>query len=159
MIERRFHKKMNKELNADFSDLLEEKEIKTEPAFDFTEELKEKKKYKINVIRYYRGSPVIYEKGDYIVLVSNRNLTIVNTNPDAEEKNHIHISTKTNKNGKVNLNLVKYMIDTCLNKKYPKQEWMVSYLLRLTIDEEYILFLTRKRTKNKQKQIYKNKKG
>ena len=77
---------------------------------------------------------------------------------NAKEENHIHICTKTNKKGEINLNLVKYLINTCIDKKYPRQEWMVSYLLRLTIDEEYILFLTRKRSKNKQKQTYRNKK-
>lgn len=148
-------------LNADFSELLEENEESESDYIDVTEVIKEKdkkRKYKLNIIRYYKGSPVIYEKQDYIVLVSNRNLTIVNINPNAKEENHIHICTKTNKKGEINLNLVKYLINTCIDKKYPRQEWMVSYLLRLTIDEEYILFLTRKRSKNKQKQTYRNKK-
>lgn len=147
-------------LNADFSDILNgDKEIEVD-YIDVKEVIdeKNKRKYKLNIIRYYKGSPVIYEKQDYIVLVSNRNLTIVNINPNAKEENHIHICTKTNKKGEINLSLVKYLINTCIDKKYPRQEWMVSYLLRLTIDKEYILFLTRKRSKNKQKQTYKNKK-
>ena len=147
-------------LNADFSDILNgDKEIEVD-YIDVKEVIddKNKRKYKLNIIRYYKGSPVVYEKQDYIVLVSNRNLTIVNINPNAKEENHIHIRTKTNKKGEINLNLVKYLINTCIDKKYPRQEWMVSYLLRLTIDKEYVLFLTRKRSKNKQKQTYKNKK-
>ena len=147
-------------LNADFSDILNnDKEIEVD-YIDVKEVIddKDKRKYKLNIIRYYKGSPVVYEKQDYIVLVSNRNLTIVNINPNAKEENHIHICTKTNKKGEINLSLVKYLINTCIDKKYPRQEWMVSYLLRLTIDKEYILFLTRKRSKNKQKQTYKNKK-
>ena len=147
-------------LNADFSDVLNnDKEIEVD-YIDVKEVIddKDKRKYKLNIIRYYKGSPVVYEKQDYIVLVSNRNLTIININPNAKEENHIHICTKTNKKGEINLNLVKYLINTCIDKKYPRQEWMVSYLLRLTIDEEYILFLTRKRSKNKQKQTYRNKK-
>lgn len=147
-------------LNADFSDILNnDKEIEVD-YIDVKEVIddKDKRKYKLNIIRYYKGSPVVYEKQDYIVLVSNRNLTIININPNAKEENHIHICTKTNKKGEINLNLVKYLINTCIDKKYPRQEWMVSYLLRLTIDEEYILFLTRKRSKNKQKQTYRNKK-
>lgn len=147
-------------LNADFSDILNsDKEIEADyiNVKEVIDE-KNKRKYKLNIIRYYKGSPVIYEKQDYIVLVSNRNLTIVNINPNAKEENHIHICTKTNKKGEINLSLVKYLINTCIDKKYPRQEWMVSYLLRLTIDKEYILFLTRKRSKNKQKQTYKNKK-
>ena len=147
-------------LNADFSDILNgDKEIEVD-YIDVKEVIddKDKRKYKLNIIRYYKGSPVVYEKQDYIVLVSNRNLTIININPNAKEENHIHIRTKTNKKGEINLNLVKYLINTCIDKKYPRQEWMVSYLLRLTIDKEYVLFLTRKRSKNKQKQTYKNKK-
>ena len=147
-------------LTADFTDILDSnKEIDVDYV-DVKEVIddKNKRKYKLNIIRYYKGSPVVYEKQDYIVLVSNRNLTIVNINPNAKEENHIHICTKTNKKGEINLSLVKYLINTCIDKKYPRQEWMVSYLLRLTIDKEYILFLTRKRSKNKQKQTYKNKK-
>lgn len=96
-------------LNADFSDILNnDKEIEVD-YIDVKEVIddKDKRKYKLNIIRYYKGSPVVYEKQDYIVLVSNRNLTIININPNAKEENHIHICTKTNKKGEINLNLVK----------------------------------------------------
>lgn len=144
------------DLTANFDELLSEEPEEKEVLFDFKDELQQKK-YKIEILRYYNGSPVIYEEKNYIVLISNRNLTIVNTHQDADKTNHCHVKIKTNKQGVVNLNLVKYLINVCINKKYPQQEWMTSYLLRLTIDENYKSFLIRKRNQNKQKQSYKNK--
>ena len=144
------------ELNANFDELLKDEPQKKEHLFDMSEELEDKKQYKINPIKYHKGSPVIYERDEYIVIISNRNLTIINTL--GEHNNHIHINIKSNKKGEVNLNLSKYLIDCVINKKYPKSEWMVSYLLRLTCDEEYISFLSRKRKRNKNKQKYTNRK-
>ena len=54
------------DLTANFDELLSEEPEEKEVLFDFKDELQQKK-YKIEILRYYNGSPVIYEEKNYIV--------------------------------------------------------------------------------------------
>lgn len=141
---------------ADFTKLLT-KESDEPPLIDVSELIQDRHKYKIDILRYYNGSPVIYEQNEFVVIVSNRNLTIINTSPTATHKNHAHVKIKTNSNGEVNLSTVKFIIDCCINHKYPHNSYYcwVS-CVRLSIDEDYTNFLIRKRDKDKNKQKYYN---
>lgn len=149
-------------LTADFTDILDSnKEIDVDYV-DVKEVIddKNKRKYKLNIIRYYKGSPVVYEKQDYIVLVSNRNLTIVNINPNAKEENHAHVKIKSNSKGEINLSTAKFIIDCCINKKYPhNSNWCFGCCMRLSIDNDYKEWLMYKKRKIKDKPKYRNGSG
>ena len=150
-------------LSADFSDILNnDKEIEVDyiNVQEVIDEREQKKKYKLNIIRYYKGSPVIYEKQDYVVLVSNRNLTIVNINSKAKEENHAHIKIKSNSKGEINLSTARFIIDCCINKKYPhNSNWCFGCCMRLSIDDEYKKWLLYKKRKIKDKPKYHNNGG
>ena len=156
MIERRFHKKMNKELNADFSDLLEEKEIKTEPTFDFAEELK--KDYKIFTnYGYYNGKIILAKYEQYIAcLGSKKTILLINTDyPNLEH--HSHLRLRTNKSGEIVLSTVDYIFNCIRKKQYPKSNYTFICTLRLLPDDDpYKKWLLFKKEKDKNKQKYLN---
>ena len=149
-----------KDIDADFSHLLSKDDEKQQPSFDFTDEISYG--FTNPVLGWFNGKPIFYQNKQYICFLSSgRRLTLVNTNYEGLTK-HGHLHIKVDKNNKIDLSTVKYIVEKCLlGKQYPKSNYTWECCMRLSDDKEYREFLVRKKQRMKDRPKYQNthKKG
>lgn len=146
-------------LNADFSDLLDDKE-EVESDYIDVKEIIDDKGYKFEILDYWNHKPILRRYKQYIcVLGSKKQLLLINTDfPDLEY--HSHIRIKTDGKGNISLSTVDYIFKCIEKRQFPKSNWTFICVLRLLADDDpYKEYLLRKKERMKDKDKYFNNGG
>ena len=144
------------ELDADFSELLEENEESESDYIDVTEVIKDDG-YKFEILGYWHSKPILRQYKQYIcVLGSKKQLLLINTDfPDLEK--HSHIRIKTDGKGNISLSTVDYIFRCIDKRQFPKSNWTFVCVIRLLADDNpYKEYLLRKKERMKDKCKYQN---
>ena len=144
------------ELDADFSELLEENEESESDYIDVTEVIKDDG-YKFEILGYWHSKPILRQYKQYIcVLGSKKQLLLINTDfPDLEK--HSHIRIKTDGKGNISLSTVDYIFRCIDKRQFPKSNWTFICVIRLLADDNpYKEYLLRKKERMKDKCKYQN---
>ena len=144
------------ELDADFSELLEENEESESDYIDVTEVIKDDG-YKFEILGYWNHKPILRQYKQYIcVLGSKKQLLLINTDfPDLEK--HSHIFIKTDNKGNISLSTVDYIFRCIDKRQFPKSSWTFVCVIRLLADDSpYKEYLLRKKERMKDKCKYQN---
>ena len=107
----------------------------------------------------YNGNKVLYSDEPYIVIATSKELIIINTHPDAEYRNHSHMRLKRNKANEVVLTKAINLIEKIKRRHWIESNYLRVSAKRLTLDQDYLDYLTRKEHNKKQKYYNTHKRG